>query len=476
MFDPSNPFGSEITRFLEQTRWMSELTSYSLLRSANSGLLGTLDQTVKDRIEQIAGFREQLVLPDLAHLRDLEEIHRSAQEGIDQLVSASARFDLQPRIDEYLRALEATSVTMKTQTDQLAMTLGHRFALPDSYIASLMRAQGELETHPCLEQFAFLARANRDVLQRLSDGQRKLADLERQLSTMQGDYYLPSERIAASLVSTEALLGLGHLDDQLLDAALQPQLAFGEFARQQLAVAATASKIAEANRLLLVNVSADLLPAMNRGFELAILMRPSTPEPLAFPKPRVNLYRELAEELDKLDLEEADTDIEGVVGDSGAGQIALLGERLVHTVYSLNEHAAREGKEAVFTPTNRNLYACSLITTHVAADEKTFSDIVDHLFFLLYEGSGGAGRLSARLSDSELEALWTLKQLRLGARHDVDHGQDPDKKRRKIAEAYRALIGTVMPRSRHEWAQAQVALYRQLVEMLESLSLGNDTP
>jgi hypothetical protein len=194
-----------------------------------------------------------------------------------------------------------------------------------------------------------------------------------------------------------------------LDAAVQPQLAFGEFARQQLALAATASEVAGANRLLLVNASADLLPAMNRGLELAVLMHPAGVVPKAFSKYRVNLYTELADQLNDIDLEDADTDVEVAVDDSGPGQVALLGERLVHTVYSLNEEATRQGKEAIFTPTNRNLYACSLITTHVATDESSFFEIVDHLFFLLYEGSGAAVRLSGRCSAGELEALWTLR-------------------------------------------------------------------
>jgi hypothetical protein len=53
---------------------------------------------------------------------------------------------------------------MKDKTDQFAMVIGDRFSLPDFYIESLMRAQGELTAHPLLDQFAFLAQSKRKCI------------------------------------------------------------------------------------------------------------------------------------------------------------------------------------------------------------------------------------------------------------------------------------------------------------------------
>jgi hypothetical protein len=112
---------------------------------------------------------------------------------------------------------------------------------------------------------------------------------------------------------------------------------------------------------------------------------------------------------------------------------------------------------------------CGIIPTRVATDEQSFGEIVDQLYFLLYEGSGAASRLRERCSNDQLAALWRLKHLRTGVRHDVGHGgsKDVEKKNRQIGEAYKSLIAMVMPRSRPDWTRAQVALYGQLVEMLE---------
>jgi hypothetical protein len=75
----------------------------------------------------------------------------------------------------------------------------------------------------------------------------------------------------------------------------------------------------------------------------------------------------------------------------------------------------------------------------------------------------------------KLEALWRLKHLRLGFRHDVDHGSDRDvvKKNRQIGEAFKALINEVIPRDESEWRTAQVKLYQELIDMLEQIWYGD---
>ena len=154
--------------------------------------------------------------------------------------------------------------------------------------------------------------------------------------------------------------------------------------------------------------------------------------------------------------------------------IATLGDRLVQLVYDLNVEAEREGKAPLFKPTTKALMACAVIPSRVAFDSTSFNEVTDHLFFLLYEGSGSAQRLTARLDERKLTALWTLKHLRLGSRHDIDHGteRDAEKKNRQVGEAYKQLVGSVAPRSKNEWMNAQVALYKKLVEMLKQVWFG----
>ena len=119
------------------------------------------------------------------------------------------------------------------------------------------------------------------------------------------------------------------------------------------------------------------------------------------------------------------------------------------------------------------MYAFYVIPTKVAPQEDRFLEIVDSLYFLLYEGSGSAKRLTDRVAVDRLEALWLLKRLRLGARHDVDHGSpsDAQKKSEQVGAAYCELVGHRSLKTREEWLQAQGALYQLLVDMLESIWL-----
>ena len=114
------------------------------------------------------------------------------------------------------------------------------------------------------------------------------------------------------------------------------------------------------------------------------------------------------------------------------------------------------------------------IPTTVAPQEDSFLEIVDSLYFLLYEGSGSAKRLTDRVAVDRLEALWLLKHLRLGARHDVDHGSanDAQKKSEQVGAAYCELVGRRSLKTREEFLQAQRALYQRLIDMLESIWFG----
>ncbi len=373
------------------------------------------------------------------------------------------------------RLLEGIPRSFQDQIDQL-IAVRDRFTLPPDYLDAMERVQETLGQQCRIEQLALLSQWDNELLRALRRRQDEIDELARQMLPPRPAFSLPSEHIAFSLAATEALLELKRLDKGLLEVALQPQLAFQDFARHQLQLASAASEALRESRLMLIDAAADLLPAMSSGLELALLIHPQAWAGEA-PLPRVNVYTELETELEAVDLEKPETDVEAAVAESRAGRVADLGQRLIRLVYDLNAEAEREGLPAVFKPTNRSFYACLVIPTRVATDERDFGEVVDHLYFLLYEGAGDARRLTERIAAERLEALWRLKQLRLGFRHDVDHGSEAGEKNRKIGKAYEALIGAVTPRSRSDWARAQVALYEQLVQMLEDLWFGEaDAP
>ena len=115
--------------------------------------------------------------------------------------------------------------------------------------------------------------------------------------------------------------------------------------------------------------------------------------------------------------------------------------------------------------------ACATIPSLIARSESEFYLLIDHLFFLLYEGSGTASRLIPILSESFLEPLWKVKHLRLAARHDINHGarRDVEKKRVKIRDTYISLIARPLPIKQGDWQKAQLQIYVEIDSMLQGI-------
>lgn len=352
--------------------------------------------------------------------------------------------------------------------------LRQQLTFPTEYLASLQRIHGALDLNPVLESFQLISALDSEAVRALQRQQSEIGEILKTFASPITEFQA-MQRTIESVASTEALLGLHRLSESSVEMALQPQLAFQEFAKRNLELAMAGSEIGRQNRLLIVDASADLLYPISRGLDLAALMRPTNKDLWKGSIRRVNVYSALDQELEGFDLERGPVDAESVVEESLPGKIAELGGELVQLVYDLNVESEREGHAPMFKPTTKALMACALVPSRVAFDSSSFGEIIDSLFFLLYEGSGSAQRLAARCDKSRLEPLWTLKHLRLGSRHDVNHGTERDalKKNHQVGEAYMRLVGRVAPRTKSEWMTAQVVLYKDLVEMLEHIWYGD---
>lgn len=144
---------------------------------------------------------------------------------------------------------------------------------------------------------------------------------------------------------------------------------------------------------------------------------------------------------------------------------------IVELVYNVNECESGVSGEDLFKTTNKSLRASLVLTTTVARTNESFAEVVDALYFLLYEGSGQAERLLKKLSDDALEALWWVKTLRTAFRHDVDHGDKGKarKKRKEIGDVFTGLVGKQRPISPAEWVTAQVRLYDHVAKLLQDV-------
>jgi len=388
------------------------------------------------------------------------------------------RRELQRALENMRTPLDALNHLPRALAESVAQldVLRNQFMLPPDYLASTQRIQEALALRPVFKSFELLSGLNSPAILAFQRQQSEIDQILKTMALPTAEIQATMQRVINSIAPTEALLGLQRLSGPAVELALQPQLAFQDFVRKHFDLAAVSSEIARHNRLLLVEASVDLLDSISRGLELAALMRPTSEDLWLGAMPNVNVYSVLDGELEYLDLEQPAIDAESAVGESQSGIIAELGAQLIQLVYDLNVEAEREGDAPVFKPTTKNLMACSLIPSRVACDSASFSEVTDNLFSLLYEGSGSAQRLTARLDQARLNPLWRLKHLRLGSRHDIDHGteREAEKKNRQVGEAYKRLVGRVVPRTKSEWMSAQIALYKELVEMLELIWFGED--
>jgi hypothetical protein len=278
------------------------------------------------------------------------------------------------------------------------------------------------------------------------------------------------ESINKSLAPTEALLRIRDLPGPTVDLMLCPHVAFEDFVSQLLGAANRAdSEIYRVNVLGAVNSASKLLNEMVEISALAAFNIPDMSAALSLPDP--NVFQILRMELDERGLEDEEFEADDAVRNSLAGQLVDLAQKLVNLVSDLNLDRERNGRQPVFKPTTEGLRAVMVLCTVVATDPDSFGKIVDSLYFLLYEGSAAAERLTDVLADEELGPVWDLKQLRLGLRHDINHGSAKaiNNKAKKIGDAYKQLIGRAVPRNRAEWGNAQLELYRSLVGVLGKL-------
>ena len=280
-------------------------------------------------------------------------------------------------------------------------------------------------------------------------------------------------RILDNMAATEALLQEGRLAQTAARAMMGSTQSFESFSQSIVTAALGANCAFRENNLLLVDAAADLLPRINSGIEFAGLARPKT---FRFPaKLRTNVFDELGEEMESVDLHDPELDVLEFVEDSRPGTAPRLGSEILELVFTIAHNEALTPVErSIFRVTNRVYWVGAVVPYVVAVDRDSFGKILDALYVLLYEGAGGSkNQLALAHGDENCAALWRMKHLRTELRHDVDHGKqvDIDKARQKIGNAFEELIGCPYPRTKADWGDAQIQLYRDLLAMLKDFWL-----
>lgn len=303
------------------------------------------------------------------------------------------------------------------------------------------------------------------IVDQLIQNQRRVADLEINLHNRMSEIDLltplPHDRIAEVLARISVLSDFSESYQPTADFALKAACAYQHFADHQLRKALTDSEAVLARRMTITDLAGDFLEDAQTAWELMGRHVDADLTPTLSSPELPNIYKNLNQQLAYLYRDSTDDDPVDSFDRSTAATVSTNAEEIIDLIFDINELVAAEGSAFMFKPTNRGLVSTVKMTTTVADNQTSFAEIVDALYFLLYEGSGDAKRLTEVISQQDLEILWWIKKLRRSFRHDLDHG--PESKSRKqhieIGEVYRQLIGNKRPTCAAQWSEAQVSLY-----------------
>jgi len=228
-------------------------------------------------------------------------------------------------------------------------------------------------------------------------------------------------------------------------------------------------------RIEISDLSGGLFELVNASLEIGIAIenKEGYSSTKVFPPEALTsgLYGHVNQHLGFAYSERFEGEIEPSFNKSIPARISCLGFAIIEQILKINSLCENSGQTSIFKPTSKAMMACAMISSKIVCGESEFYTLIDYLFFLLYEGSGEAKRLSPILNDSLLAPLWKVKHLRLSARHDIDHGlkNKIEKNRAKIRDTYMSLISLPLPIKQRDWQKAQLQIYIEIDLMLQKI-------
>lgn len=281
----------------------------------------------------------------------------------------------------------------------------------------------------------------------------------------------PHERVADVMAGIHTFAEQQEVYRATADSAMQAVLGYQTYAERQLRKSLSDVEGVMQRRLAITDLAGDMLETSQASWELLGTQAVTGASEATLPTIQPNICPELNRQLAYLYKEPATDDPYLAYDRSPSAGISVGGAEIIELVYNINECESNTSGDDLFKATNRSLHTAVVLTSTVARRAESFADVVDGLYWLLYEGSGEAKRLCTKLSDKELEVLWWVKKLRNAFRHDADRGSasDVQRKRRQLGEIYSELIGKNWPRGPADWSAAQVALYDSVARLLRDV-------
>lgn len=289
-------------------------------------------------------------------------------------------------------------------------------------------------------------------------------------------YTLPSERIINSFANVAAVCDTFKLGQAYAGLSLYNSVPYANFVSKQLTCIERDVPLIASRRAIVTELSGKLYETAELAAEVLFDSsgRDFAGDELYDADQHANVFGRANSYLAYAYNPNNDIEIGNSFEKAIPVQICQLGCHIVEKIYSLNDFNLKKGKHAIFKVTNKSIIAASKLPTTIANNEFIFAQIVDFLYFLLYEGSGGGSsenRLVEVTGRDALTPLWWIKFLRNDFRHDLGHGEPKNvaDKLQRTGNVYASLIGRERPYSSREWVEAQLALYGLIHTMLEGI-------
>jgi hypothetical protein len=155
-------------------------------------------------------------------------------------------------------------------------------------------------------------------------------------------------------------------------------------------------------------------------------------------------------------------------GDAATLTINELQDASRALVYEVNREYSAANGEDLFKMTTKSSNAVHTLGVP-CRDIATYGDLVDALYFIVYEGSGNCKRLPSPPPDFAMD----VKFLRADVRHDLDHGSEKDVAKRvtRNAVVFQNYSGKKTPEEcgPDEFMSVQLKLLQALLSFLSSL-------
>ena len=296
----------------------------------------------------------------------------------------------------------------------------------------------------------------------LSAIQLPMVDLTQRLALGVGAH------VARTFSGLDSLTSMYGLSAPAAQAALQAPVAYQMFAIGQLKKVKDDSEVVAGRRVQVLEHAGTLVDEIQTAVEAETVAFPEQASEYDEGSPPVNLFGALNQSLSYVYVEERDVDVSAAFSVSSPRLVSGMGLAIVDLIVRVNDSCRRAGLDPIFKPTSRAMLSSAVLSSVIADTEDRLAGIVDHLFFMLYEGTGEAKRLTPLLGDRELEPLWAVKHLRLANRHDIEHGSESDirAKHKKIGDAVDMFIGQRVLATTADCKRLQARLYLRVLEML----------